>query len=307
MHTIYIKTYDWLIDLTSDEIFDLTNFESKAISDSILEIKVDDKDDKILFNLVYELVYYSRTIENIYLKVESQNSFFSMPKIDMDLNGKKIKVYDLVGFDLSKREYKINLNSDSINPLIINSCFYLLGLDEEDKYSITDLSAGFGDVILEASLFNPRKALNVKERHSLNIYKGFKHMSVNVPKSQIDRNKYNAVVQSDKDFSKLRENLNKSPEKIKVSKFELDWIDVKFKEEQFDFVITSLPIFKEDSVRDKFLDQFFYQAEYICKNAICVISREKIDKKYYEKHELELEDSEVIVLNGVSYYIYIIS
>jgi hypothetical protein len=307
MYTIYIKTYDWLLDLTADEIFDLTNYESKALSDSILEIKIDDNDDKDLFNFVYELAYYSRTIENVYLKVERDNSFLKMPKIDVDIDGKKVRVFDLVGFDLSKREYKINLNSDSINPLIVNSCFYLLGLDEEDKYSITDLSAGFGDVILEASLFHPRKALNVKDRHSLNIYKAFKHFRAEVPKNPIDKNKYNAVVQTDKEFSKLRENLNKSPEKIKVSKFELDWIDVKFKEEQFDFVMTSIPLFKDEKVREKFLDQFFYQAEYICKNAICVISREVIDKKFYEKHELELEDSDVIELNGVKYYIYIIS
>lgn len=303
MNTVYIKTHNAVLDLAKDEILEFTKQNSKKVSDEILEVKL--LDDEQLFDFTYQLIYYSRAIENIYLKVDADCELMSMPKSDIKIKDKTIEVFDLIGFNLTNRDFRINTNIDSISSLIINCCFYMLGLEEEKTYSVVDPFANLGEVILEASVFNPRKPLNLKLRNELNISRAFKNRT-QIPKPVIDKNKYVAIVQSDKEFSKLKENLNHSGQKIKISKFELDWLDVKFQEEQFDFVITSLPLFKDDTIKDEILDQFFYQAEFIAKNAICVISREKINKKYLKKYELEIEDSEEITLNEIKYYIYII-
>lgn len=304
MNTIYVKTQKWMYDYAADEVESLTEYDLKDLTDEIFEVKV--KDDLEVFEFVFKLAYYSRTIEHIYLKVEPQNNYLAMPKLNMKLKDKNIEVFDLVGFNLFNREFRLNTNADSINSSVINYCFHLMELDlEEDKFSVIDPLANYGEVIIEASLLTPRKPLNVKSRNEINIYKALKERS-QIPTSDEDRNKYVGIVQNDTEFSKLKENINHSSQKIKTSKFELEWLDSKFKGEEFDYVVTSFPLFKDEKYKAEFIDQFFYQAAFIFKKLIGVISREKIDEKLIKKHKLDISDYEEIVYGEVTYYVYVL-
>ncbi len=212
---------------------------------------------------------------------------------------------DLAGFELSKRDYKINVNSLTLNSLVYNYVFYLLGLDKLEKYSIIDPLANYGEITIEASYFNPRNALNLRKRYDLPVMKLF-NLKFEMPKEIANKNKYIAVVNGNRAFKFIKENLNYTNQKIKVSDYELDWLDVKFKGEDLDYVITQLPTSNDNGEFDKIQKEFFYQAEFIAKKMICVISKKEIDKKYLKEFKLKLKMEKVIEVVDQKYFIYVI-
>ena len=98
------------------------------------------------------------------LKVNLDNFDLSF-KLFSDSKENHYLTLDLIGFNLTKRDYKLNVGSLTLNSILPNYLFYLLGIDEmEEKYSIIDPCSALGDISIEASSFNPRLALNMKKK-----------------------------------------------------------------------------------------------------------------------------------------------
>jgi 23S rRNA G2445 N2-methylase RlmL len=214
---------------------------------------------------------------------------------------------DLLGFDLSKRDFKLNVNHNTINSLLGVYCLYLLGIDCEKKFSIIDPASGLGDLIIEASMFNMRKPFNVKKRSHVSIFRIF-GVSSKMPALVEDKNKFVAIVQNNKNFKLLKENISYCGAKVKISQYELDWLDVKFRDSEIDYLIMQVPMIHEKGEYDKFLEDFFYQAEFITKKKIILLSKKKIDKSYHEKYDtLELKKFENIKVGKQDYFIYLFS
>lgn len=388
-YNLLIKTKDFVDEFAQFEIEDYTKLDFKKIEDGLYEIEFKIGFEKELFDFVYNLVYFSRVIENIYLKIiEFKNNDSDLNEIDFNssfdfnklfgigngfsfevdalddyrldhLNSEKffgnlilensdnLKVdlnnfdfsfklfstknniinednnkdnknknntnnylaLDLVGFNLLKRNYKLNSGALTINSIIPNYCFYLLGVDEMDSnYSIIDPISSLGDIVLEAASFNPRLALNEKNKHNLPIKKLFNFMP---PLILNNKSKYKvkvySIVQNNKVFKNQRENMNFAGYNYKLSQFDVDWLDVKFKEAQVDFVVSQIPEFLDDVKRDKFLKEFFYQVEFIFNEALAVISKKEIDKKYFKENELLIQDEKKIFITNQPYFIYILN
>lgn len=355
---VLVKTKDFVDEFAQFEIEDYYQKKFKVLEKGFYEL--DFKEEKELFDFVYNMTYFSRVIENVYLKIDEFKIIEDLNKLGLDFikkdftfevdalneykldhkkseiklgelilnSNKKLSVdlskpdlsfklfsknntnylaLDLIGFNLSKRDYKINNNSKSINTLLVNYALYLLKLDEfEDKYSIIDPASHTGDIIIESASFNKRKPIHIKKRHELPIKKLFSIL----PKMQNkieDKNKYLAVVQNNKIFKELKENLSASGNSnVKVSQYELDWLDVKFQEASCDFIISQIPTFQDEKEREYYLTQFFYQVEFIVNEAICVISKKEINKKYFKKQELEIEEEKEVFIGEQQYWIYVL-
>lgn len=357
MYTILIKTKPWICEFTQKEIISYSKKTPNLLNEGLFELKIED--DKEMFEIVINLIYYSRTIENIFLKVTEFKKVKELSEVkslnldfikkeftfEVDAHGENKSIFetkigkllldsnknltvnlkipelsfkvfstkdnnilglDLVGFKLSRRDYKLNINSTSINSLIPNYCMYLLGMDEEENLSVIDPVANLGEIINEVSLFNPRKAMNLKLRHNFPICKIF-GLNPQLPKNIDDKNKYVAVVQNNKIFKEIRENINFSGQKIKVSQYELDWLDVKFKKNDHDYVISQFPSFQDEEESKAFQKEFFYQAEFICKKKIGLISKKEINMLYLRKYRLRILRKEIITVGEQNYNIYIIS
>lgn len=213
---------------------------------------------------------------------------------------------DLVGFKLTKRDYKLNNNTSSINPIIPNYLFYILGLENQKKeYTIIDSNSDLGDIIIEASLYHPRKALNVKNRYEIAVKNLFDFMP-KMPKNIEDKNKYIAIVQNNKTFKHLKENINYSSQKIKISQFEQDWLDVKFHKGEVDFIVSNFSNYKDKEDFEHFQKEFFYQAEFICKKYIGIISKREINNQYLKKNKLDIKYFEQIFIGEQKFYIYVV-
>lgn len=316
MYNIIIKTQEFVDKFAQFEIEDAIEndskksktFDFKKIKNGLYEIEFSKVEKKEAFKFIYNILYYSRVIENLYLNIDNLDldiENFIIEEIDFNKE-KKIKVIDLFGFNLIDREYKVNVNNNSIPAIISVFCFYLLTIDEiENKYSIIDPISNLGDIIIEAAAFHPRKAFNIKKRHSIPAKKIF-NLIPPIPKLIKDNNKYLSVVQDNKIFKEQKENLNFSGQNIKISQFDIDWLDAKFQEASNDFVISFIPEFKNIKEKNKFLKEFFYQIEFIFNESICVISRDEIDAKYFKDNELQLEIEKIIEYNNINYYIYIL-
>lgn len=284
MLKVELETFEFDNELVIQEIKNLTNIKDiKELDDGLFEINFETKEE--LYDVVINLIYYSRLIYDINL-IE---------------NNKEI---DLIGFDLSKREYRINSSDSYLDPTIVNYLLYLLEIDKlEKKFSLIDPISGYGDVIIEASLFNPRKPLNVKNRFKLNISKHFNKIP-EIVKSEVDKNKYISIVQDNIEFKKTKENLNHCSQKIKVSKYDLDWLDIKHEENSIDYVVTYFPDVDKEH-REDILKETLYQCEYICRDKIAIITHEKIDSKVFKEFKLKLDIFKNLELEGGEIFIYI--
>jgi 23S rRNA G2445 N2-methylase RlmL len=307
MFEIYLETKQFILDFAKNEVSKLTSKTPQAQGSFII---VRFKDENEFFKASFEIIYYSRCIERIYLKIDenlknldlikkeftfeicsktkdkeiektlgaqflSKNPNLGVNLKNPDLSfkvfeiGKKeVILLDLTNFELTKREYKLNVNSTTINTLIPIYAFYKLELQKKKEIRIIDPISNLGDIIIEASIFHPLNPLHVTKRHQIPISKIFSHIP-NLPKEKELKGKFVSIVQNNKIFKQQRENINFAKSKIKLSQYELDWLDVKFKNSDFDYTITQIP----PGADKKMLEDFFYQAEFISKKAICTISK----------------------------------
>jgi len=285
MYKIILTTKYFLIDFAVIEVFNFSKKNPKKISNEILEINFEK--EKELFDFILNIIYYSRAIQFVKWVKEDETQI------------------DLVGFDLMKRDYLININSDITPVSLIIYCLYLMELDNKKKeFSIIDPYANLGEIIIESALFKPRKPLNIKKRFEFNLINFFDFF-IKLPQIKSNSSKFTAISLDNNKFKKIKENINFSSEKIKVSQFDFSWLDVKYKKNEFNFCITSFPLFSNELDFNEFCDKFFYMAEFISKEKICVISRQKIDLKFSRKYKLKLFIKKEIEIENKKYLIYI--
>ncbi|NQZ85027.1 MAG: hypothetical protein HRU03_04885 [Nanoarchaeales archaeon] len=309
MYKIIVKSFDFLNKFANIELTNLTKQDWTQIDTETYELIVENKEEVVKHT--YELVYYSRCFDGIYLDSDKQTDaqdFSVLEKVEIDYNKKPKQVYDLIGDILETRMYKINEDDNYLSHFLVTYCCYKLELQNEPKlFSVIDPLAELGDIIIETSLFHPRKPLYVKEKNKLPIYREFKIMPF-MPKALKDKNKYNALVMEDPQFKKLRENVNEAAQKVKISKYEMEWLDVKFKKDELDYSICFIPEFDEEDCpgeANEFLKEYLYQTEFICKKKICLIASEEIPFTYVDKYELKCIDKSTITVDEEEFFVYI--
>lgn len=259
---------------------------SKSYSDDVYAIK---KDLGSKINQIYE---------NLYVDLDNpQLSFFIF---------KKEKTYFCLELatSLDKRDYKINVNSITINSIIPNYCLYLMEVEKEKKYSIIDPLSNLGECIIETSLFNPRKTIIKKDKNKLKYLNIFDGNFTNYLENPKDKNKYFAFSQLNKKFRELKENINYTSSKIQTSLLEIDWLDIKFEKNSVDYAITSLKSLKEEDF-EKDVKELVNQLEFIIKKKFCLISSVKLNDIIFKNHKLKFSLNQ-INLSEEKYFIYFV-
>lgn len=311
MYRVILKTTNFLNVYLELEIGKYFKKEIKMLSKEFFEINF--KSEKDLCEFTMNFIYFSRSCEGIFLEVTN----FDKDKLE-ELKDKNIlikeqlvkkeslQLLDLVGFDLMKRDYMLNKSENKIDSRVIIYGLYGLSIDTKKKsFSVIDPFANSGEVILECSMFNPRYPLNLKKRFEFNVCKIFK-FTPSMPKDLRENNSnFTAIVLDNIKFKQLKENISYSSQKVKVSQFDFTWLDVKFQKDEFDFVVSAFPKFKSKEEKEEFCDKFFYQCEFIAKQGICVISYEKLDLKHSRKYGLPLGFKQEIVIENISYFVYV--
>jgi len=190
----------------------------------------------------------------IYLQKKSYTLDFKEPKtiIFVDI----IDNFCLIGLlekdNLQKREYRVKLNPETLNPCIAYSALKMVDYKKGDI--LIDPFCRDGIIAIEAGLMKKGK-----------VY-GF------------DKNIRNARINSK--VAKL---------KLDLSQNEIDWLDTKFKKNSVK-IVTYLPSdskrVDENEVR-KLYSEFFHQAKYIVKERMALVIRKPdIVKSYFNSFSL---------------------
>ncbi|MBS3104930.1 hypothetical protein J4234_01610 [Candidatus Woesearchaeota archaeon] len=199
---------------------------------------------------------------------------------------------DFAGFELNKRNYKIFTHSNSLRGTIAYALVRESGFGKKEL--MLDPFSRDGVIAIEAAQFASGFPVNYYKKEKFAFLKFDLGIDYEKFFSSIDRQikKPKAKISCFDHMFKYVDYSRKNAKIAGVDKFidfsrtELEWLDIKFKKESVDRIITNLPASKSANL-DKIYNEFFYQISYILKRkgAIALISRlPDFAKKHAEKH-----------------------
>ncbi len=148
--------------------------------------------------------------------------------------------------ELHKREYRVKLNPETLNPTIAYSALALSDYKKGDI--LVDPNCRDGIIIIEAGLMKKGKVF------------GF-----------------------DKNIRNARINSKIAKVKIDLGQNEVDWLDTKFKKNSVKIVSFLPSVSKRNNESDarRFYSEFFHQTKYIVKDKMCLIAKKtELIKEY---------------------------
>jgi len=214
---------------------------------------------------------------------------------------------DVVGFDLTKRPYKISSQSDSLNGAF---AYYLIRKAGITKNScVLDPFAGTGMIPIEVALYQN----NISAFKFENKFNAFKLEFIKKEfYAQEDEEKKNVLTGVGKIYAydgllkhvlgmQKNAKLAGTEKIITMSKINIDWLDSKIEEGEIDFIITDPPKVNKrlDNEKEivKLYDELFYQAKYVLKNKgklVILTNHNEIPKTQSIKHNFELKSEELV-------------
>ncbi len=187
---------------------------------------------------------------------------------------------DFAGFELNKRDYKIFLHPNSLRGTIAYVLVRESGFKKNDV--MLDPFSRDGVIAVEAALYASEFPLNYYKKDKfaflkltlgIDFEKFFKNIDKKVKKTKANIYSYDHLFKY-VDYSRKNAKIAGIDKLINFSRVELEWLDIKFKKESIDGIVTSPPLSKNANL-DKIYNEFFYQCEYILskKGVISLVSR----------------------------------
>lgn len=213
---------------------------------------------------------------------------------------------DIIGFDLSRRPYKLFNHSSALNGVFAHSISRFAGIDKNSV--ILDPFCNNGTIPIEIALFQNEKSPFVFERRFLGLNYSFTKDSFEKIEESLKKNNESSknifgydeqlkIILSAKKNAKIAGVLDN----ITFSKVSVDWLDTKFEEQTLDFIISNPP---RDSKRlnnpkkiAKMFDELFYQSRFILKkNGLLVLLVFKTEEviSLGHKHGFVLKESKIV-------------
>ncbi len=213
---------------------------------------------------------------------------------------------DVIGFDLSKRPYKLFNHSSALNGVFAHSIARYVGVKEDSK--VLDPFCNNGTIPIEIALFQNKISPFVFERQfkglKINILKEqFEEVEAEIKSTKISKKNIFAFDEQLKIIFSAKKNAKIAGilDAISFSKVSADWLDTKFEENELNIIISNPP---KDSKRlnnpakiTKLYDELFYQSKFILKKggliALLVFHDAEV-KKLAEKHDFKVIESKTI-------------
>ena len=199
---------------------------------------------------------------------------------------------DFAGFELNKRGYKIFLHPGSLRGTIAYALVRESGfkknevmLDPFSRDGVIAIEAAFYAAGFACNYYKKDKFAFLNLKLGIDFEKFFKDADKRIKNTKTGIYAYDHMFKY-VDYSRKNAKIAGIDKQINFSRVELEWLDIKFKKESVDRIVTSLPASKNANL-DKIYNEFFYQSEYILKKngAITVISRiPDFVRMHAEKH-----------------------
>ena len=235
-------------------------------------------------------------------KYKNKNIKFNMKEYEIIffiyiINNKCYFGIDFAGFELNKRAYKIFLHPGSLRGTIAYALIRESGFNK--KGVVLDTFSRDGVIVIESAFyannfpvqyFKKDKFAFLKFDLGINYEKFFKSIDKKIKKPKAEIYSFDHIFKY-VDYCKKNAKIAGVDKEINFSRTELEWLDIKFKKETADWIITTLPISKNANL-EKIYSEFFYQADYILKKdgRIAIVSTmTDFLRKHAEKHNFIVE------------------
>ena len=199
---------------------------------------------------------------------------------------------DFSGFELNKRGYKIFLHPSSLRGTLAYALVRESGFGKKDvmldpfsRDGVIAIEAAFYAADFPVNFYKKDKFAFLKLKIGIDFDKFFRDADKKIKKSKAKIYSYDHLFKY-VDYSRKNAKIAGVDKFIEFSRTELEWLDIKFKKESVDRIVTNLPTSKNANL-DRIYNEFFYQSAYILKKSgtIALISRmPDFAKKHAEKH-----------------------
>ena len=199
---------------------------------------------------------------------------------------------DFAGFELNKRSYKIFLHPNSLRGTVAYALARESGFEKKDimldpfsRDGVVAIEAAFYASDFPHNYYKKEKFAFLKLKIGVDFEKFFTDVDKKIGKSKASIYCFDHLFKY-VDYSRKNAKIAGVDKSINFSRVELEWLDVKFKKESVDRIITN-PVTSKNAKLDKIYNEFFYQCEYILRDngTIAIISRvPDFVKKHAEKH-----------------------
>ena len=215
---------------------------------------------------------------------------------------------DFHGFDLSKRSYKIFMHPASLKGTIAYALVRIAGFEKSD--TLLDPFAGSGIISIEAALFASNFPVNYynKEKFAFLKFKPFSNLDFDkffskidkkISKDTLDITGYDNSMKFVQ-YAKKNAKIAGIDKQINFSRVDVEWLDIKFKKNSVDKIVTDVPALSKYSDRgavEKSYKELFYQADYVLKKeGIVVILVHDLSqiRKFYEEYNFKIVEQRSI-------------
>lgn len=225
---------------------------------------------------------------------------------------------DVAGFDISKRDYKVNSHMPSIKGNIGYALLRVTGFDK--KKGLVDMSSFSGVVPIEAAFYATDKPINYFRKRELHFTRfpnlkdvDFEKFFTGIDSKIKEKAKKEILcianhlryISAAKSNSKIA-GVNKS---IVFSRFDVEWIDTKLDEGSVDMMASNGPrVSKQnEAFIGKYYNELFYQANFILEdegkigiltNSLEVVKAAAEKAKFRLSHERKVwqGDEELLIM-----------
>lgn len=209
---------------------------------------------------------------------------------------------DFAGFELNKRAYKIFLHPNSLRGTVAYALIKEIGFKKSEV--MLDPFLRDGVIAIEAALYASDFPVNYykKEKFAflkldfgVDFDKLFRDTDKKIKKIKASIYGYDHLFKY-VDYSRKNAKIAGVDKYINLSRVEIEWLDIKFKKESIDKIITNPPTSKNANL-DKIYNEFFYQAEYILKSdgTLALITKmPEFVKKHAENHNFALAKEKAV-------------
>ncbi len=179
---------------------------------------------------------------------------------------------DLVGFELTKRPYKIFAHPSSVNGMVGYLAARLTGVKKDS--TILDPFCDCATIPIELALWQnnsspflfERKFIGLQNPHSK---KAFEKAEKAIKEQPIKEKDIFAFEPQLRVMLQAKKNIKLANVSVQCSKVNVDWLDTKFEEDDVDYIVSKPPqISKRNTAKkqiEKTYDEFFYQARFVLK------------------------------------------
>jgi len=191
--------------------------------------------------------------------------------------------YDYSGFDLSKRDYKVFTHPTGLNSTVAYGIYRMC-----KSKIVIDPFCGSGVIPIEAALYLAGKSPHFFRKDKFLLHKTMKIDLADFDKQKPKTGRIKAADHLLHYVKAAKNNAKLAGIELEATRMDIEWLDTKLDKHSFD-IVTHPPTVsrqQDDRTIKKLYKEFFYQADYVVKDWIVILTEDDSIIKFAENFKV---------------------